>query len=54
MSKKDFVAIAKIINNLDIPPAEHTFVAERFADDLAIQNANFKRPRFLAACGVSK
>ncbi len=63
MSKKDFKAIAKILNGgcMQAKP-EHSFgsnetvlstiVIDDMADYLANTNPRFDRERFLAACGV--
>ena len=64
MSRKDFVAIANIINKYTDPGAAAgydegvsngaAFVADELADYLATTNQNFDRERFLTACGVGK
>jgi hypothetical protein len=53
MSRKDFVLIAATIKALAISPEDRKRVAEDFAYTLRTTNANFKRERFLAACGVA-
>jgi hypothetical protein len=53
MSRKDFVLIAATIKALAISPEDRARVAEDFAYTLRTTNPNFKRERFLAACGVS-
>lgn len=57
MSKKDYVAIAEVMN-MNIREActpEAQFVLERTSQNLATvfaENPRFDRDRFLAACGV--
>jgi hypothetical protein len=53
MSRKDFVLIAATIKALAISPEDRKLVAEDFAYTLRTTNPNFKRERFLAACGVA-
>ena len=53
MSRKDFVLIAATIKALAISEGDRKRVAEEFADTLRSTNSNFKRERFLAACGVT-
>ena len=64
MSKKDYVAIAKVINEqvdlaLNFPPAKAAPIiaglrntAENIATYCGGANPNFQRGRFLEACGV--
>jgi hypothetical protein len=53
MTRKDFVLIAATIKALGISPEDRKRVAEDFAYTLRATNPNFKRDRFLAACGVA-
>jgi hypothetical protein len=53
MSRKDFVLIAATIKALAISPEDRKRVAEDFAYTLRTTNPNFKRDRFLTACGVA-
>jgi len=53
MSRKDFVLIAATIKALAISPEDRKRVAEDFAYTLRTTNPNFKRERFLTACGVA-
>jgi hypothetical protein len=52
MSRKDFVLIAATIKALAISPEDRKRVAGDFAYTLRTTNSNFKRERFLTACGV--
>ena len=56
MTKKDFEAIAEILNNVDYSNPEHSrlFIVEKLADYFSTVNDKFDRERFLKACGVSQ
>lgn len=57
MSRKDFELIAATIKRLqytDLNEKARKAVAIEFADALRGTNANFKRDRFLTACGVTE
>jgi hypothetical protein len=49
MTRKHFVAIAKVIASLPLTPEDNQIVAERFASELAQFNPMFDRARFIAA-----
>lgn len=61
MTKKDYIAIAKVISDERNHPASGSKAAQvtcdrlahRFADMLASDNPRFDRARFLQACGAS-
>jgi hypothetical protein len=53
MTRKDFVLIAATIKALAISPEDRVQVADDFASALRNTNPNFKRERFLTACGVA-
>jgi len=59
MTKKHFIAIAKIMDNYSVPQPAHIdaqamrkAIAGALADTFARDNARFDRARFLAACSV--
>ena len=53
MTKKDYILLARVIEDLPLKPIERTSVAMRIASALAIDNpARFDREKFLKACGV--
>ena len=59
MTKKDYVAIAAVLNNFAVP-SQYTVqqsdvvqaIADRLADVFQRDNPRLDRSRFLAACGV--
>jgi hypothetical protein len=54
MTRKDYVLIAKVIENLDeiIDPDAFRILAVNMSQALADDNPNFDRARFLVACGI--
>ncbi len=56
LTKKDFKAIAKIIDNNRILIYDYGYIYDdvitELADYLATQNPNFDREKFITACGV--
>lgn len=52
MTRKHYIAIAKIINGLMLTHVEKEPIAQQFADLCGEDNPNFDRQRFLVACGV--
>lgn len=52
MTKKDYVAIAQVLNSAIIGQASPERVAEKMAEVFKLDNPRFDRARFLAACGV--
>lgn len=56
MTKKDYILIAQAIHaagwHVESDEATVKRVACQLADNLAFDNPEFKRARFLAACGV--
>jgi hypothetical protein len=50
MSRKDYELIARVIREFPIPRAEKAPLANEFARELGLANANFNRHRFMAAC----
>ena len=52
MTRRDFAAIAKIIDGLMLTHVEKEPIAQQFADLCAESNPRFDRERFLIACGV--
>lgn len=56
LTKKDFKAIAEIVNNnmvgIDGRIYFHFDLAKELAEFLATKNPKFDRDKFLAACGV--
>ena len=57
MTRRHFEMIARVVRahanatHTENAPA-HTKLAERFANELTLENERFDRARFLAACGV--
>ena len=52
MTKKDYIAIARVIEDINSRKATGYRIAEIFADMLYRDNDRFDRDRFLLACGV--
>lgn len=63
MTRKDYVAIARILASIRMPESEHQFtrghegaretIALDFAEHCATDNPRFDRARFLKACGIA-
>lgn len=52
MTRQHYRFLAGSIKNMKLTPLNKIFVAEHLADDLAMDNPNFKREVFLEWCGV--
>lgn len=52
MTRKHFKLIADTIRQTHMSVADRKALASNMADSLATTNPNFKRARFLEACGV--
>lgn len=52
MTKKDYIAVAAVMNSAMIGNADPERVARKLAEVFALDNPRFDRARFLAACGV--
>ena len=50
MTKKDYIAIAEIISELDLDQQERDHVVAKFVAILQEDNIRFDAPRFEAAC----
>lgn len=51
MSRKDFELIASVVSRVT-NVTNRRFLAEEFANELQHTNPQFKRQRFIEACGV--
>ncbi len=56
MTRKDYVAVAEILNSFDklIDPFTFEDLVNDFADFFASDNPNFKQDKFTHACGLTK
>lgn len=54
MTKKDFIAIAAIINEAQAKGYSVEWIARELATVCAGKNPAFNRAKFLAACGTEK
>ena len=56
MTRKDYVAVAEILNSFDklIDPFTFEDLVNDFADFFSADNPNFKFDKFTHACGLTK
>jgi len=56
MTRKDYVAVAEILNSFDklIDPFTFEDLVNEFADFFSADNPNFKFDKFTHACGLTK
>ena len=53
MSRKHYIAFARMVSELALNKSQKRHVAEELADVLKSENSAFDRDRFLVACGVA-